>query len=214
MHPRHPEPEGNRAAAAPPDRGVRAVGLLRHVRDPDIRVGGEAEAPKAPAQSARDAPRPGIVHADHGRLGASGELHERVLERRYRAVALQVVGLDVVHDRHGRMQCEEGLVVLVGLDHEQVVARDACVPAPRAHPASGDPGRGKASRCERLGGHDGGRGLAVRARDRHRTRPADQRRERFLARHDRQAERPRANELRMARRHRRGDDDRAGALEM
>ena len=65
----------------------------------------------------------------------AGELDERVLQRRHRAVALEVIRLDVVDDRHGRMEREERLVVLVGFDHEQIVARRPARCHPRCSPA-------------------------------------------------------------------------------
>ena len=118
------------------------VGALRPRRAiRDVGVGGEAEPAAARGRAAAAIRRaPGIVGAHDGGLGPAGELDERVLERRHRAVALEVVGLDVVHDRDGRMQREKRLVVLVGLDHEEVVARQPGVAAPGAHPPAGDPG--------------------------------------------------------------------------
>jgi hypothetical protein len=214
VHTRYPEAQRQRPPAPPADRGLGPVGMLGHVGDPHVRLGGETEAAKPAGQALRDAAGARIVRAHDRGLRPPGELDERVLQRRHGAVALQVVGLDVVHDRDSRMQREKGLVVLVGLDDEEVVAGDQGVAAPGTHPPAGDAGRRQAGGGQSLGRHHGRRGLAMRARHRHRAGAPDQRRQRFLAGHDWQPQGSRPLQLRMSRGDRRGDDHRARAFQM
>ena len=74
------------------------------------------------------------------------------------------------------MQRQERLVVLVGLDHEEIVAGDPRVAAPGAHPSARDAGGREPGRGKRLGGHHGRGRLAVRARRPPPSAPPDQRR--------------------------------------
>ena len=74
-----------------------------------------------------------------------------------------MVGLDVVDDRHRGVEREERLVVLVGLDHEEVVAVDQSVSAPGRDPPARQSRGMQAGRGQGFGGHDRGGGLAVGA---------------------------------------------------
>ena len=116
---RHNPSAGERTSARVPP----AVGV--DFADPKRRVGRGPEEPDPVAEAGGHPPSAGVVGADQRRLGASGKLDEGIFQRGYRAVALQVVGFDVVDDRDGRVERQERLVVFIGLDHVQRVARQA-----------------------------------------------------------------------------------------
>ncbi len=86
------------------DRGARSVGSELRLADPDVGVRAEPHAPDRYADPRRYPPRSSVVAARDHALRAAREFDERVFQRRHRAVTLEVVGLDVVHDRHGRRE--------------------------------------------------------------------------------------------------------------
>ena len=118
-----------------------------------------------------------------------------------------MICLDVRDRRDGGRQREEGAVVFVGFDDEQLVAAAAQIPSPRGHASADDAGRVPPGGGERLGGHDGGRRLSVRAGDADRLPCLDRSRERLGAANHRDAELARASELGVVARHGRGRDD-------
>ena len=129
-------------------------------------------------------------------------------------VDVEVIGLEVRHHRHRGGEREEGAIVLVRFDDESLCAAGPEV-APPARDARADVSGGiESTGRERFGGHHGRGGLTVRPRD------ADQRRarrrlaERLGAPDDGKAELACAHELGMVLRHRRGDDERAAAVDV
>ena len=76
---------------------------------------------------------------------------------------VEVVGLHVVDDRHCGVEREERLVVLVGLDHEELVAVDQSVSAPGRDPPARQSRGMQAGRGQGFGGHDRRGGLSVGA---------------------------------------------------
>ena len=127
------EPQPSFAASAPRNRGLRAASALLHLADSNVGIGGEAE-PHGTGHVRGHALGARIVCTHERDPSASREFDEGILERLHRAIALQMVGLDVVDDRHRGVEREERLVVLVGLDHEEVVAVDQSVSAPGRDP--------------------------------------------------------------------------------
>ena len=92
------------------------------------------------------------------------EVDECRLEGLRRAVAVEVVGLDVGDDLHARGVVEEGAVGLIGLGDQGGSAAQVGAGAQGPHdPADGEGGVGSGLR-EGLGEHARGRGLAVRTR--------------------------------------------------
>src|SRR6187397_1031495 len=77
-------------------------------------------------------------------------------------VDVEVIGLDVGHDRDVGRQAQEGSVVLVRLDHKQLVAFVAQIPLPLGDATASEPGRLESSRCENGSSHHRRRSLAVR----------------------------------------------------
>jgi hypothetical protein len=123
-----------------------------------------------------------------------------------------MVGLDVVHHRDGGIEREEGLIVLIRLDHEEAVAGHPRVASPGTHPPAGDAGGIESCGGERLGGHHRGGRLAVGAGDGHGARALDQRGQRHLPRNHRHAGLARPGQLGMSRGHRGRHHQRAGAV--
>lgn len=143
-----------------------------------------AEAPHALAQARGKPIAAGIGSADQDarcstREGGVGRFHRLDI-----AVALEVIGLDIVDHGDGGLQGEERLVVFIGLDHEEVVAVEQRVATPGGNAATGESRRMEPSAAKRLGGHDGRSGLAVRTRDGHQRGTVHELGQRDLAGHD------------------------------
>ena len=118
-------------------RTVASVRSRRAARRPNSRRRASAAKPnRRTPRPSRPAMRraPGSSALTTAVSRPPGELDEGVLERGHRAVALEVVRLDVVHDRDRRVQRQERLVVLVGLDDEQRRRRPAWRCRPRHSP--------------------------------------------------------------------------------
>jgi len=112
-----------------------------------------------------DESTPTLIRAERG-PGDQGL--EGGLERLERAVVVQVVRLDVGHDRQGGLEDLERAVALVGLDHQEVAAVPHRIGADLAHVRTDQKRRGEAGLDQDEGQHRRGRGLAVGARHRHR----------------------------------------------
>jgi len=153
MQPRNPQ----REAQLPPVRQdhpcARAGVVQLGIRDAHVRVAREPHAPHWPGHARRDAARAGVVRSRDHAPRAARELHERVLECLHGAVALEVVGLDVVHDRHRRRERQERAVELVRLDHEQLTPTQPRVPTPRSDTAAGESRRIPPGGRQRLRDH-------------------------------------------------------------
>ena len=78
-----------------------------------------------------------------------------------------MIRFDIVHDGNRRLQRQEGLVVLIGLHDEQLVAADAGVAAPRSDTAAGESRGISPGGRERLCDHDRGGRFAVCPCNRH-----------------------------------------------
>ena len=158
----HSQPQRDRASVRKVDPRHRLLGALLPGANAQGRVSGKAERPDPAGEPRRHPPRSVVIGAHEHRVSAAGELHERVLERLHRAVALEMIGLDVIHDRDRRIQGEEGLVIFVGLHHEQCVAGEQRVATPPLDSAASEAGRLKSGSRQRLARHHRGRGLAMR----------------------------------------------------
>ena len=107
--------------------------------DGDAEIGGTGpEAPHRPGREPGSHPigaRPVIPDQDAagpGREGHVGRLH-----RVNGAVALQMVGFDVVDHRDGWRKRQERLIVFIGLHHEEVGPTDPGIATPIGHPPAG-----------------------------------------------------------------------------
>ncbi len=73
-----------------------------------------------------------------------------------------MIGFHIAHQCHSGLELEQRPVVLVGLDHEQLVLAEARIALPRGDPPAHEGGR-IGTRCRQCLCHHGGRGgLAVR----------------------------------------------------
>jgi hypothetical protein len=139
----------------------------------------------------------------HRRDPRRHELHERVDDVLHIGVDVEMVGLDVEHDRHRGREREERPIVFVGLHHVRVERPRAEVAPPRANASARHASGIEAGRGKRVGGHHRGGRLAVRARHRHQRAAAHSLTERLGAADHGQSERTRRHELRMRGGHRR-----------
>ena len=168
-----PEPERRGHRARRPRASVPSAPLRRRRRCGASAVVAEAE-PHAPRGHSRaaDALGAGIVRAHQRRLARGRRIDEGLLQRVHRAVALEVVGLDVVDDRDRRMRASRN-----AWSYSSASTTNSSSPPiralppqaatrPPASPVGCEPGRG-----QRLGRHDRGGGLAVGARDQRPTGP-------------------------------------------
>ncbi len=188
MEARHPERQRHRPTVGEPDDGPTSLGTELEVGEPDT-LGVRAEPPEpASVERGRHPIGSGPIVPDEDPAGRPRKTDVGRLHGRHRAVALQVVGLDVVDDRNGRRQGQERLVVLVRFDHEQIGAAHPGIAAPFGHPPAGQPRGIETGPHQGSGGHHGGGGLPVGPGNGHAGGGADQTRQRFLPRDDRDAE--------------------------
>ncbi len=214
VEPGHREPQLHRPPARKLYDGLRIVRRLRDVADPDIGVGPEPHAPHRRSEPLRHASRTRIVPAHDHAPRAAREFRERCLERRERAVALEVVGFHIAHHGHGRRQRQEGAVELIGLDDEQVPAADPRIPMPTSDAAAGESRGVSPGGRQRLRDHHRGGRLAVRSRDRHEGPAGYELSECVGAAYDRDARSPRPLQFGVLRSHGSRDDDRPGSSHM
>jgi len=154
-----------------------------------------------------DRGRAGIVGAKHDDPRAGGKLRERAADVVEIRIDVEVIGLDVRDRRDGGRKCEEGAVVLVGLDDEQFIPTAAEIPSPCGDASADDAGGIASGGRERLRRHDGGGGLPVSAGDADGRPVLDRARERLRAANHRDSELARAGKLGVVARHRRSGHD-------
>ena len=120
-----------------------------------------------------------------------------------------MIGFDVVHDRNGRPQRQEGFVVLIGLHDEQVITTEVGIPTPFSDSAACESRRISPGGRESLCDHDRGGRLAVRPGDRHEARSSAgyQLPQGVGAPYDRYVQGPGPLQFRMGGRDRRGHDN-------
>ena len=127
---------------------------------------------------------------------------------------IEVLGIDVGHDRDVGGELQEGAVRLVGLDHHPVAGAEPRIGAVGLDDAAVDHGRIEIAGVEQRRDQRGGRGLAVGAGDRDAALEPHQLGEHLGAPHHRQPLRARGDELRIVALDRRGDDDHVGAVDV
>ena len=167
VHPGHPQRQRDGPAAGQRHHRARSGRGEFGVADAHLRIATHAHAPDVLPEPRGDPLRTGIVPARDHATRATRELRERVFQRGDRAVALEVVGLHVVDDRHRRRQREERAVEFVRLDHEQVAPAKPRVPAPASDTAAGESRRIPPGGRQRLRDHHRRGRLPVRSGDRH-----------------------------------------------
>ncbi|MCY1520553.1 hypothetical protein D9M68_553350 [compost metagenome] len=157
-----------------------------------------------------------VVHAHHRQTverQVVQELDEGLLQLvEVAAVGAHVVGVDVGHHRHHRLQVQEAGVALVGLGHQVAAGAELGVGAGRVQAAADDEGRVEAAGGEHRGDQAGGGGLAVGAGDGDAVAVAHQLGEHFRARHHRQATFEGGGDFRVGLVHGAGDDQHVGAI--
>ena len=107
-------------------------------RDDGQVAAANAEAPCCRTEALRHTVAARVGRTDECPRRAAGEFNERVLERRHRPIALEMVRLDVVDHGDGGLECEEGLVVLIRLDDKALVAVQERVAAPCRDPSASE----------------------------------------------------------------------------
>ena len=168
MNSGHLEPEGPAVDALVDHPEIHAVlssldvhRAYMRARAPTVSTHSRLEAGDEPA-------RPVIVRTDDGRpvwQKALEELPKSLHDTFEGTVDVEVVGLDVGHDGHCRLQLQKRSVVFISLDHIEIAAAPK-VTAPSRHAAADKGGRihprcGEKLRCHRRGG-----GFAVCASNR------------------------------------------------
>jgi hypothetical protein len=152
-----------------------------HVGDAQGRVLGLSVGLHVGAGSADpldQAPGPGVVGTDDDETGPVDqvtELGERGLQSGEVTVRVEVVGVDVGHDRRVRAVVQERPVALVGLGDEVLAGAVVRARADLGEFPADHKGRIAAAVLQHRGEHGGRRGLAVRTGDRDRA-PASHRR--------------------------------------
>jgi hypothetical protein len=117
---------------------------------------------------------------------------------------VEMLGIDIGHDRDRREQQQERRVALVGLGHHVLAAAQAHVGAARAQVAANRHGRIEPGFLQDESDERGGRGLAVRARDGYaQAHHAQQLAEHLGARDDWNLQRTRTRDFRIGKFHRR-----------
>ena len=173
--------------------------------------GAEAVAKRAGMGSAETVGG-GIVSAeDHSAARAPDGCGEAGFERAEAAEVVEVVGLDVGDDEHGRRVVRQGAVALVGLD-DQRPAAGTVRHTPHGRRAAADAPLGSgAQRLEQVQCEAGGGGLAVGAADGDAGAFGDQRRQHHAAACNGDAEFPGAEDFRIIIRHGRAVDQQVAA---
>src|SRR5207249_10893162 len=134
---------------------------------------------------------------------------ERLLQRGYLAVvALEVVGLDVVHHRDGRRERQKRPVVLVRLHDVELAPPNPRVPAPPSDTAAGESRGIPPGGRQRLRDHHRGGRLTVRARHGDHRSAGDGLAEGVSPPYHRDPEGACSRQLRVVSRYRRGDHER------
>ncbi len=123
-----------------------------------------------------------------------------------RAVVIEMIGVDVGHDRNRCRQLQESAVALVGLDDDPLAGAEPRIRAVSIDDSAVHDGRVHAAGVEKSRDHRRRRCLAVRAGDGDAGTKAHDLRQHLGTTHQRQAERARGVEFGIARLHRRRID--------
>ena len=156
--------EGEAISVRRREREANALPGLPDVGDPPVRTFRRPDT-----DSVRRRHQVGTVRIvdpdDYGTSGLLDEAPEGGQQFSVSAMVVEVVGLDIRHDRGAAGQSNEGSVALVGLDDQQVTAVPCSAGADLVHVASDDE-RGPDTRLsEDQGQHGSRRGLTVGPRD-------------------------------------------------
>src|SRR5205823_9272729 len=188
----------------------RAVAAGREIGSTEIGLRVEAVGQNAAVGNARDHPLyDRMVDAQHREAverDVADETVEGLLQGGKVAVKIEVLWVDVGDNRDCRGQSGEGTVAFVGLDDHPVAFAEARVGAVSVDDAAVDYGRIETRGLQQRADHRGRCGFAVRAGDRDRPAQPHQFAEHFGAADDRDAPRPRGDNLRVVALDRRGDD--------
>ncbi len=140
----------------------------------------------------------GMVRAHHGKSierHVFDECAKCLLHGIESLEVIEMLGIDVGHDRDVGRQLQERAVRFIGFDHHPVAGAEPCVRTVGVDDAAVDHGRVKAARIDERRNQRGGRRLAVRAGDRDAALEPHQLGQHLSAAHHRQALRPRRDEL-------------------
>ena len=215
--PRHRELEVTSEAPVLHD-GPRSEAVGGSAEDPQVRAVPEAvrlDGHPSGRSTFTQRPCARVVTADHQAPVVGDRVGERLvrgLDPGQRAVEVEVVRLDVRHDRHVRPVGEERAVALVSLHDESLTRAEGCVGPELCDLAPRDEGRVVARCDEGHGQHRCRRRLAVRAGDRNPSCAPHENGEGLGPMQHRQPRRPRGRQLDVVRRYRGGDDDGVRAL--
>ena len=143
----------------------------------------------------------GVVGAAHGQP-VEGDVRDEI-EKAFaqvldRAPMFHMLGVDIGDDGDGRRQAVESAIGLVSLDHHPVTLAHPRVRAIGMDHAAIDHGRIDAARIQKRGHHGGGRGLAMRPRNRNVRTQAHQLGQHFSPAHNGQTPQPRGIKLGIA----------------
>ncbi len=183
-----------------PDVGIRVPSEGEHVsvREP----GGDGDGSR-------------IVTGDHHAFaGGSGEADEGLLEGLFRAVVVEMVGVDVRDEGDRGVVEQEGAVGFIRFHYEVRAGAARGADTERADHSPVDEARIRPEGEHRGHDHGGGGGLAVGARDRHHPVVTGEPGEGLRAVHDRQTTIASRPVLWVVLADRPGDDDRVGAIDV
>ena len=215
MTSRHAQPHRAQPLPDPPDLEDRLESLDAQLARLPVGVGRGAVGDEALVHVRQQAAHVHVVHAEHREPVEGHALDELQIRRAHLlhvAEVIEVLRIDVGHDRDDGGEEEERAVALVGLGDQVLSLAESRVRPERAQLAADDDGGIASSLAQDRPEQRGGGGLAVRARDRDAVLHAHQLGEHLGARDHRHLQLARAHHLGIRERDRRGDDQHVDAL--
>src|SRR5580704_5727384 len=192
------------------NRERRSSGRERYVERSETCVSGcHAVAQNLGGIRRRERVRARVVGTQNDPASGAHERRERRANVVEIAIDIEMVGFDVRHDGDRRRQREEGTVVFIRLDDEQIETAEFQVSTPLGDTPADDSTRRLARSRERLGGHHGRGGLPVGSGDADDGATRDRLRECFRTADHGQSCRARGHDFREVRPDRGGHDYRA-----